>query len=141
MQSNKNQSVFNDKSVKNIATWSFITLPFALLPIILLFLVSLFTGENISVITVTKEMFFFNIVMCADTLKTLHNESYTETIFSKIILGITIFVLVISSVLYGITLIYNKNLDINVFYLSMFLYISSAVIGFITQMRDGLQKE
>lgn len=130
----------NDKLTKNIITWLCFTVLFGSLPIIFLIIGSWVTGERFTAISVSKEMFFLNIVMCADALKTLHNKSYEETSFSKGILGISIFILVISSVLYGITLI-KKEINIEVYNFSSILYLFSTIIGFITQVRDGLQKE
>ena len=99
----------NDKTKKNLMTWFFFTFLFGSLPIIFLIIGSFVTGERFTAISVSKETFFLTIVLCADTLKTLHNKSYAETFFSKAILGMSIFILVISSVLYGITLICNDR--------------------------------
>lgn len=129
-------SKFRSKIYKNLITWFCFTFLFGLFPIIFLFMVSWVTGEGFTIITVSKEMFFLNIILCADTLKTLHNESYAETLFSKAILGITIFILVISSVLYGITLI-REEVNISIYKLSSVLYIVSVIVGFITQVRDS----
>lgn len=132
------------KQKNNVSMWFFFTLLLGMLPIIFLLITSLFIdGEIIRVSSLTKEMFFLTIILCADILKTLYDVNDKKLVYTKTFLyGISIFVLIISSVLYGILLIYKgEYISENVYGISTALCMISVMLGFFTQIIVNQKKE
>lgn len=61
------------KKLKNMINWYIFTFLFGMLPTIFLCVAWLFTGDMPDLASMTKEIFFFTIVLCADTLKTYND--------------------------------------------------------------------
>lgn len=120
----------------NIVMWFFFTLLFGLLPLIFLLLSSLISGWTISLQSISSEMFFLTIILCADILKTLYSADGKRIMRKKALLfGLSIFILVIASVLYGaVVLVYNDHINDIVNMLSLFLCMISVFTGCFTQM-------
>lgn len=124
------------KRKEELALWCFFTLLFGALPIFFLVVTSLFTGNMIKLNTLSKEMFFLTIILCADILRTLYTMNDKKMHDGKAILyGLSIFILVISSVLYGGILLHKEeDIDIFAYRISLFLCIFSMLLGFLTQI-------
>lgn len=124
------------KENDNIVIWIFFTLLFGLLPLMFLVLSSLINGWIISLRSISSEMFFLTIVLCADILKTLYSANGERIMRRKTFLyGISIFILIIASVLYGaIVIVEARNINEIVYILSLYLCMISMTLGFLTQV-------
>ena len=98
----------------NYINWLFFTCAFGMFPLFFLMIARLFTGNEINLVTAEKEIFFLTIVLCADVLKTLNNSKKEDFEPLKAVLhGLSIIVMILSSVLYGVLLIYEiENFEI-----------------------------
>lgn len=124
------------KENDNIVMWIFFTLLFGLLPLLFLLLSCLINGWMISLQSISSEMFFLTIVLCADILKTLYSANGKRIMKRKtLIYGVSIFILVIASVLYGaIIIVETRNINEIVYILSLNLCMFSVMLGFLTQV-------
>lgn len=123
----------------NLISWYFFTLVLGTLPILFLFFASLFNGNNISIKSMSKELFFLTIILCADTLKSLNDIDNKRVPSAKrFLLGMTTLMLIVSSVLYGFMLIYGEE-DIKevIYMISTFLCLLSIAMGLSTQILTG----
>lgn len=120
----------------NIVMWIFFTFLFGLFPLMFLVLSSLINGWRINLQSISSEMFFLTIVLCADILKTLYSANGERIMRRKTFLyGMSIFILVIASVLYGaIVIVETRNINGIVYILSLYLCMISMILGFLTQV-------
>ena len=125
------------KQKSNFTMWFFFTLLLGALPLIFLILTDLFLGNKISLASMTKELFFLTIILCADILKTLYeinNEEKRKYTGNAFIHGMTIFILILASVLYGIMLMFDeRKINDYVCMLSIILCYLSVIMGAFTQ--------
>lgn len=123
----------NKEYLKNLINWFAFTVLFGMFPIIFLYVSWLFTGDKPSIDLMAKEIFFFTIVLCADTLRTYNNlKGKISEVGRTALYGLSIIVLILSSVLYGGLLIYgNENHIIS--RISITLCGISFIIGFFMQ--------
>lgn len=126
-------SAMNKEYLKNVINWFAFTVLFGMFPIIFLYVSWLFTGDKPDISLMAKEIFFFTIVLCADTLRTYNNlKNEVSEVGRTALYGISIIVLILSSVLYGGLLIYgNENHIIS--YISISLCVISFIIGLFMQ--------
>ncbi len=113
----------------NYINWLFFTCAFGMFPLFFLMIARLFTGNEINLVTAEKEIFFLTIVLCADVLKTLNNSKKEDFEPLKAVLhGLSIIVMILSSVLYGVFLIYEIE-NFEIYKLSAMLCMISALVG------------
>ncbi len=124
---------------KRMIVWMFFTVFAGLLPLIFILYVCQITGTTITYNIVCSEIFFFNIIMSADGLKTLY-EIKTDRDLKLTLYATTIFILVCVSVFYGTMLLnnYKDNLGLNLEWtynvskiLTAFCFVSCASIQFL----------
>lgn len=129
-----------DRIAKNLITWFFFTFLLGILPIIIQIILTAGTRLNFdfSITSMSKELFFVTIILCADILKTLRENENKKIIKEKTFIhGLSIFMLVISSVLYGFILVIDRNINDIFIISSIIICLFSAVIGIVTQIIDG----
>lgn len=117
--------------------WLFFTLIFGMLPIIFLCISALFSeyGLTFGLHSLSKEMFFLTIILCADILKTLYDTDDEQIPNKSLLYGLSIVILVISSVLYGCVLLSSgEHINPSVYLTSLVFCIFSIILGFATQV-------
>lgn len=98
---------------KKLTTWIFFTVFAGLLPIGFKWTVCGMTNIAFTYSSVCSEVFFFNIILSADGLKTLYDID-SEKKLKILLYASLIFVLIIISVVYGILLLNDyKALSLN----------------------------
>ena len=125
----------NKNYYKNMASWFFFTFLLGTLPIVFLMLATWIKKEPINLQSMSKEIFFLTVILCADTLKSLYClEDKSIGGFKVILYGISVFLLVVSSSLFGIMLIVEeKYINKDVYFVSALLCSASAVCGVVSQ--------
>lgn len=127
---------------KKLITWGFFTILAGLLPIGFKWTVFGMTGLVFTYSSVCSEVFFFNIILSADGLKTLYDIDMDNKKNVKILLYATlIFVLIIISAIYGILLLndyteLNLTLD-SIYFYSKILTICCVVTNLSIQILGG----
>lgn len=126
---------------KKIVLWVFFTVVAGLLPIGFVLLACNVTDSTLTLEMICSEIFFFDLIMAADGLKEINNiKKYKK---AKITLFcVMLFVLIIISVVYGISLInnYAENLNLNLedLYSSMGILTGACIIiDFCIQIMGG----
>lgn len=99
---------------RSIISWLFFTVFVGILPLIFILYVCQITNTKVTYETICSEIFFLNIIMWADALKTLYNIK-TERDLKLTLYATSVFTLVCVSVFYGTMLLnnYKENLELN----------------------------
>lgn len=99
---------------RRIISWLFFTVFAGVLPLIFILYVCQITNTPVTYEIVCSEIFFFNIILWADALKTLYDIK-TERDLKLTLYATSIFTLVCVSVFYGTMLLnnYKENLELN----------------------------
>jgi len=133
----------NKKRNSKFAIWFIFTFLFGTLPIILQVFASAIIGYQISVISLMKELFFLTIILCTDTLKTIYELKDKKVYFNKAFVhGVSIFILVIASVLYGIMLVSEEvKITKMIYVIPLYLCVFSLIMGMIVQLLSSREDE
>lgn len=99
---------------RRIISWLFFTVFAGILPLIFILYVCQITNTQITYRIICSEIFFFNIILWADALKTLYDIK-TERDIKLTLYATSIFTLVCVSVFYGTMLLnnYKEDLQLN----------------------------
>lgn len=130
---------------RQIISWLFFTVCAGSLPLIFILYVCQITGTQVTYKIVCSEIFFLNIILWADALKTLYDMK-TERDLRLTLYATSIFTLVCVSVFYGTMLLnnYTENLQLNLDWtyniskmLTVFCVISCVSIQVLGGMENG----
>lgn len=99
---------------KRMIGWCFFTVFAGLLPLIFILYICLITNTKVTYNIICSEIFFFNIILSADGLKTLYDVK-TERDLKLTLYATMVFMLACVSVFYGTMLLndYKVNLNLN----------------------------
>lgn len=97
---------------RRMIVWAFFTVFAGLLPLIFILYVCQITDTKITYNVICSEIFFFNIILSADGLKTLYDIK-TERDLKLTLYASTVFILVCVSVFYGTMLLNNYKTDLH----------------------------
>lgn len=130
---------------KQIIVWLFFTVFAGVLPLIFILYICQITGTEITYNKICSEIFFFNIILSADGLKTLYGIK-TEGNLKLTLYATTILILVCVSVFYGTLLLnnYKGNLDLNMswtYKVSLFFTLFCIISCTSIQVLGGIENE
>lgn len=110
---------------KRLVAWFYFTFIAGLFPLIFISFTQIIFYKKITYSDICSEIFFFNIILLADSLKTLYDLKTNEKL-KLMLYSTTICFLIFVSIFYGIMLMYNyiKNININI----VWIYNTSVVI-------------
>ena len=96
---------------KRICLWLGFTVTLGIFPLLFILIIKYVTKSEISISVISPELFFFNVMVYADGLKTLYDIKRTEknkkakdTLFVSVVI-----LLIFQAVIYGILLL-NSNM-------------------------------
>ncbi len=133
---------------KRICLWFGFTVILGILPLLFTLIIKYVTKSEISISIISPELFFFNVMVYADGLKTLYdikksdkNKKVKDTLFVSVVL-----LLIFQAVIYGILLL-NSNIPnlklqldlINL--LSIVFTIICVILSICIQIIGGLEDE
>ena len=133
---------------KRICLWLGFTVMLGIFPLLFLLIIKYVTKSEISISIISPELFFFNVMVYADGLKTLYgikkndkNKKAKDTLFVSIVI-----LLIFQAVIYGILLLNsnmpNLNLQLELVNLMSIIFtIICVVLSICIQIIGGLEDE
>lgn len=133
---------------KRICLWLGFTVTLGIFPLLFILIIKYVTKSEISISVISPELFFFNVMVYADGLKTLYDIKRTEknkkakdTLFVSVVI-----LLIFQAVIYGILLL-NSNMPnlklqlelINL--LSIVFTVICVILSICIQIIGGLEDE
>lgn len=133
---------------KRICLWLGFTVTLGIFPLLFILIIKYVTKSEISISVISPELFFFNVMVYADGLKTLYDIKKTEknkkakdTLFVSVVI-----LLIFQAVIYGILLL-NSNIPnlklqlelINL--LSIIFTVICVILSICIQIVGGLEDE
>ena len=133
---------------KRICLWLGFTVTLGIFPLLFILIIKYVTKSEISISVISPELFFFNVLVYADGLKTLYDIKKTEknkkakdTLFVSVVI-----LLIFQAVIYGILLL-NSNIPnlklqlelINL--LSIIFTVICVILSICIQIIGGLEDE
>ena len=133
---------------KRICLWLGFTVTLGIFPLLFILIIKYVTKSEISISVISPELFFFNVMVYADGLKTLYDIKKTEknkkakdTLFVPVVI-----LLIFQAVIYGILLL-NSNIPnlklqlelINL--LSIIFTVICVILSICIQIIGGLEDE
>lgn len=133
---------------KRICLWLGFTVTLGIFPLLFILIIKYVTKSEISISVISPELFFFNVMVYADGLKTLYDIKKTEknkkakdTLFVSVVI-----LLIFQAVIYGILLL-NSNIPnlklqlelINL--LSIIFTVICVILSICIQIIGGLEDE
>lgn len=131
---------------KRLISWSFFTVLAGLLPLVFILYICTITQTVVTYQEICSEIFFFNIILSADGLKTLYDIKQERDLKLALYAG-TIFIIVCVSVFYGIMLFntYNKvqsELDMEWTYFMSLVFSAFCILScFAIQILGGIEND
>lgn len=133
---------------KRICLWLGFTVMLGIFPLLFLLIIKYVTKSEISISIMSPELFFFNVMVYADGLKTLYgikkndkNKKAKDTLFVSIVI-----LLIFQAVIYGILLLNsnmpNLNLQLELVNLMSIIFtIICVILSICIQIIGGLDDE
>lgn len=133
---------------KRICLWLGFTVMLGIFPLLFLLIIKYVTKSEISISIMSPELFFFNVMVYADGLKTLYgikkndkNKKAKDTLFVSIVI-----LLIFQAVIYGILLLNsnmpNLNLQLELVNLMSIIFtVICVILSICIQIIGGLEDE
>lgn len=133
---------------KRICLWIGFTVALGIFPLLFTVIIKYVTKSEISISVISPELFFFNVMVYADGLKTLYdikksdkNKKAKDTLFVSVLIF-----LIFQAVIYGILLLNSNIPDLNlqlelINILSVIFTIICVILSICIQVIGGLEDE
>lgn len=133
---------------KRICLWLGFTVTLGIFPLLFIVIIKYVTKSEISISVISPELFFFNVMVYADGLKTLYDIKKTEknkkakdTLFVSVVI-----LLIFQAVIYGILLLNSNipNLELQlelINLLSIIFTVICVILSICIQIIGGLEDE
>ena len=133
---------------KRICLWLGFTVTLGIFPLLFILIIKYVTKSEISISVISPELFFFNIMVYADGLKTLYDIKKTEknkkakdTLFVSVVI-----LLIFQAVIYGILLLNSNISDLKlqlelIYLLSIVFTVICVILSICIQIIGGLEDE
>lgn len=133
---------------KRMCLWLGFTVALGAFPLLFILVIKYVTKSEISISVISPELFFFNVMVYADGLKTLYdikksdkNKRAKDTLFVSVVI-----LLIFLAVIYGILLLNSNIPDLNlqlglINILSIVFTIICIVLSICIQVIGGLEDE
>lgn len=133
---------------KRICLWIGFTVALGAFPLLFILVIKYVTKSELSISVISPELFFFNVMVYADGLKTLYdikksdkNRKAKDTLFVSVVIF-----LIFQAVIYGILLLNSNipNLDLQlelINILSVIFAIICVILSICIQVIGGLEDE
>lgn len=133
---------------KRICLWLGFTVTLGIFPLLFILIIKYVTKSEISISVISPELFFFNVMVYADGLKTLYDIKKTEknkkakdTLFVSVVI-----LLIFQAVIYGILLLNSNipNLELQlelINLLSIIFTVICVILSICIQIIGGLEDE
>ena len=133
---------------KRICLWLGFTVALGAFPLLFVLVIKYVTKSEISISVISPELFFFNVMVYADGLKTLYdikksdkNKKVKDTLFVSVVI-----LLIFLAVIYGILLLNSNIPDLNlqlklINILSIIFTIICIILSICIQVMGGLEDE